>query len=596
MKVNHVTMLEYKHLFGELKGNKHAEVLALIKGIDFDVAFPIIARLNYVVREGSLKSFRDEIVFWFGSSSSLIDDYLLRIHRGYEEKEHSSLRVMNIWSNLTLLQRFLEVYQNSDNPDKNVESLNHTHDRLFKAYLLINEQYVANFNAQKVIESIPNGVGLIMKSGLTMATMLLPYHDLNHVDPADAMVSQFIKAVYFLQFAEANLPEALSEFLKPYGVSTWRDYLKGIFPIVGHALQNNKEGLGYLTVTDKNPHADTSRKFLASIAIDGKYSDFSQHDFILPRSRPLMQINSDKYLVIDNLLIYNKLYNSLFFEFKDVLKNNPHILGKVDFKGYLNDHFSESYLAKQVLDAVFNDSKYLTFSGEDIREAHAPVFQAEPDYYSRNGCDLFLFELKDTLVNGDTKQSFNVELIQDELKLKLWFKSTEKKGVVKEEPKAIRQLQNNIRRAAANALPFDANLEHKFLKIYPVLLYIDQSLSTPGVNEIIQEWFALELSHDQELGKLQDRLEIMPITMIDLDTLIVFQDEFKNGKFKLEELIPRFWGYKHGLITIGTQGITQAIYDSNLSFGAFVRLNRKKRNSPELFTDFGKLLFDDKSL
>lgn len=99
------------------------------------------------------------------------------------------------------------------------------------------------------------------------------------------------------------------------------------------------------------------------------------------------------------------------------------------------------------------------------------------------------------------------------------------------------------------------------------------SLSTPGINEIIQQWFAFELSHDSELAKVQNRLNIMPLTMIDLDTLILFQDEFKKGALRLEELIPRFWQYKQDLMMKGAQqkGF-QGIYNSNLSFGAFIRI------------------------
>ncbi|WP_443939215.1 hypothetical protein [Pedobacter sp. MW01-1-1] len=594
MKVNHVTMLEYKHLFEELTGDKSAEILTLLKGINFEIAFPIIARLNYIVRKGSLKNYEDELVFWFGSNSVLVSKYKKCIEVGYNANEHASLRLLNIWSNLSLLQRFLQVYQDSHKTEWQVDDFQTTHDRLFKAYLLINEEYVANFNSQKIFASIPENFGLIKRMGFTLAVMLLPYHDLNHVDPADAMIAQFIKAVYFLQFFEIALPEALEKFLESYGMQTWRDYMKSIFPIVGHALQNNKEGLGYLTINEQDPNSDSIRKILGNIAIEESNDDFSQYDFILPRSKPLMQINTDKYLVIDNLLVYNKLYNSLFFEFKEILKKNPHILGKVDFKSYLNDHFSESFLAKQVLDVVFNELQYLKFSGEDIRKVHAPKFDAEPDYYARNNDELFLFELKDTLINGGTKQSFNFEKLEEELKTKLWFKTVNKKGEAIETPKAIRQLLNNIHRVAANSLPFDKDLENKSLTIFPVLLYIDQSLSTPGINEVIQEWFSTELNNDPELKKIRDRISIMPLTMIDLDTLIVFQDEFKVGKFKLEDFIPRFWAYKQGLLAIGRQSVTQAIYDSNLSFGAFVRLHRKKRNAPELFMSFGKLIFDEK--
>lgn len=594
MKFNHVTVLEYKYLFGEISGDKQAEILRLLEGLNFDLAFPIVARLNNIVRKNSLKTVEEEVVMWFGSKSSLTAEYLKRIAKGYDHAEHASLRLLNIWSNLTLLERFLEVHHqgrglNNDNVDTDK-----THENLFEAYLLINELYVASFNQQKILDSIPNNVGLVMKMGVTMSTMLLPYHDLNHVDASDAMISQFIKAVYFFQFAEKYLPDMLNAFLKAYSVPTWRDYFKGIFPIVDHALRNNAEGLGYLTINENDPKAQISRLFLSTLAVGEAYSEQSSYDFITLRSKPLMQINPDKYLVIDNLLLYNKMYNSLFFEFNSLLKNKPELFRKGDFKGYLNDNFSESFLANQVLNTIFQHKRYLKFSGEEIREKYKKRFSAEPDYYVRDNDKVFIFELKDTLVNGEIKQSFDVNRIGAELRTKFWFKEYEKDGIVtKISPKAIRQIKNNLVRLAKNELPFDNDLENKKLTVYPVLLYVDQSLSTPGINDIIQQWFAFELLTEAELGPVQERFDIMPLTMIDLDTLVLFQDDFKDGNYILETLIPQFWMYKQYLFDQGAnEPGYKGVYESYLSFGAFLRMNRTQRRTPALFSEFGRLLFE----
>lgn len=297
-------MLEYKYLFLEHHGDKHGEILSLISGVDFEVAFPIIARLNFIVREGKIKNYVDEVVFWFGDKSPFVNQYLFRIERGYGAEELPKLRLLNVWSNLTLLQYFLEVFGQSEENTDRVSDIDGTHERLFKAYLLINEIYVANFNSQKVVQSVPQGVGVIMIMGLTMTAMLLPYHDLNHIDDADAMITQFVKAVYFFQFAEANLLDVLAAFLREYGVEIWKDYFKAIFPVVDHAFKNNKNGLAYLTIDPNNPRAETSRLFLRRLAIDSHDSGFSQHDFILPRSKPLLQINPEKFVIIDNLLVY----------------------------------------------------------------------------------------------------------------------------------------------------------------------------------------------------------------------------------------------------------------------------------------------------
>lgn len=585
-------MLEYKYLFPEISGDKYGEILFLISGVDFDVAFPIVARLNFVVREGKYKSFDDELDFWFGSQSPLVNQYRLRILHGYTEKEWKSLRLLNMWSNLTLLQRFLEVY-GSQNRNIHLTDIDGTHERLLKAYLLINEIYVTNFNSQRIIESIPKGGGVLMMLGLTMTTMLLPYHDLNHIDAADAVISQFIKASYFFQFAQINLPQILEVFLKSYGASNWKEYFKAIFPLIDHALKNNLNGLAYLVVDPNTQRAETSRMFLNVLAIESEDTGFTLHDFILPRSKPLFQIESDRFLIIDNLLVYNKMYNSLFFEFSGIIKQQPELFPKIDFKGYLNDEFSESYLSKQVLDSIFHNGKYLKFSGEQIRKLYGPAFIAEPDYYTRASDEVFVFELKDTFINGVTKQSSNVGRISDELKAKLWYKEIQKKDRVKVEPKAVRQIINNIKRAIVNDLPFDSDLRYKYLTFYPILLYIDQSLSTPGINEVVNQWFQTELVNDPDLVKVQGLIDVKPLIMIDLDTLIVFQDDFKNGKYDLGLMIRQFWAYKEGHLALGKLGITQALYDSTLTFGAFLRLLRKRRQTPGVFWDFAKLLFDE---
>src|SRR5690606_16297760 len=193
---------------------------------------------------------------------------------------------------------------------------------------------------------------LVIKMGFATTIMLLPYHDLNHIDPSDAMITNFIKAVHFFQFAEVNLPELIPVFLRPYGSSNWRDYFIAIFPLVDHALRKNEAGLGYLVIDENNPRAQTSMKFLSNLSISADTKGFLQQDFILPRSKPLFQIDTNKYLVIDNLLVFNKLYNSLFFEFNSVVKNHPELFDKGNFKSFYNDNFSESYLSKQVLDQI----------------------------------------------------------------------------------------------------------------------------------------------------------------------------------------------------------------------------------------------------
>lgn len=589
MSVRHVVVAEYKYLFQDFSIHKEDAIQGYIKGINLKTAFPVVARLNYSIRKEGFSSITEELIYWFGSQSPQVEIYKKRILNAYPPTEVKSVRIMNIWSNLRLLELILN---NLDEPEieQDVESVS---DKLLKAYLLINETYITSFNHRKIMDSIPDIFGKLQKTALTITTMLLPYHDLNHIDANDAFVAHFIKAIYFFQFAEEHMPEMLQGFLKSYGVESWREYIIVLIPVADHALQRNKEGLGYLNVNASQLNYKTTQKFLTMLSVGGGFIENPEIDFILLRSKPLMQVDTDRFLVIDNLLVFNKIYNSLYFEFNALLEDDPELFKKGDFKGYLNSHFSEDYLAKAVLDIVFKNEKYKKMSGAEIKKKHQKKFAAEPDYYVRYNDEIYLFELKDTYVRGDVKQSFDATKILTELKLKLWVKEFEKDGVPKASSKAVLQLINNIKRIIEDKLPFDDGLKDKKLVIFPVLLYIDQSLSTPGLNEIVQNWFFMEMGKEPAIVEASDRVQIMPLTMIDLDTLILMQDDFKDNELDLPEIIYFYWKHKQEQVMKGFQEESfQQVSKGMLPFAAFIRMGRTKRRTPDIFMEFAKIIFD----
>lgn len=589
MGVRHVTVVEYKYLFKDFDINIDNVIKDLIGGMGMKTAFPVVAKLNFTVRNEKFNSVIDELKFWFGSNSLLVNDYKRMIFNAYPKSEHQSLRILNIWSNFRLLELILQNADISEvEQDDDIIS-----DRLMKAYLLINQAYITSSNHKEILASIPNEIGKIPKIAITIATMLLPYHDINHIDPNDAFMSQSIKAIYFFQFAEKEIPEMLEKFLGLYGVKTWREYLIALLPIASHALQSNKEGLGYLNIEEGSANYEISKKFLAMLAVGDSQIENSDVDFVLLRSRPLMQLNINSFLVIDNLLIYNKIYNSLYFEFNKLLKDDRNIFSKGDFKGYLNSHFSEDFLAKSVLDIVFKNEVFFKISGSKIKASYGKKFSAEPDYYVRKNDEIFIFELKDTYIKGEVKQSFIADDMLTELKLKLWVKEYEKDGKLKKSPKAILQLINNIKRIIENALPFDQDLLDKKMIVFPVLLYIDQSLSTPGINEIIQNWFRMEVNNEPVILNALNRVHIMPLTMIDLDTLILMQDDFRDGNIDSAENIFYYWEYKRDMVHKGLEEKNFHIASNGmLPFSDFIKKRRTKRRTPDIFMEFGKLIFE----
>lgn len=131
--------------------------------------------------------------------------------------------------------------------------------------------------------------------------------------------------------------------------------------------------------------------------------------------------------------------------------------------------------------------------------------------------------------------------------------------------------------------------------IFPVLLYIDQSLSTSGLNEIVQNWFAMEISKEPTIMEAAGRVQIMPLRMIDLDTLILMQDNFRDSELDLPEIIYFYWKHKEEQVMKGfRENSFQQVSKGMLPFAAFIRMGRTSRRTPDIFMEFAKTIFDNK--
>jgi hypothetical protein len=558
-------------------------ISSYLSGITIKLAYPIAARLNHTVRNGKLSSVKDELEFWFGSQSKMVGIFDDRIKTAYPSEEYNGLRILNIWSNLRLLEYILENPEDVENElDNNI-----IYDKLIKAYLLINQMYLANLNTKNILDSIPNERGIVFKSALTFAAMSLPYHDLNHVDPLDAFIVHTIKAIYFFKFMEENLSELLNKFLQTYEVNDWKMYLRALLPIAHHALRRNTEGLSYLNLDASMKESEVQKRFLNLLSSGS--TKIPEKDFVNLRSRPLLSLSETRFLVIDNLLVFNKIYNSLYFEFNELVQSNPIILGKTNFKSYLNSHFSEDYLAKSILGVLFENE--LKISGSEIKSRYKNKIKSEPDYYAKKHNGVFLFELKDTFIKGETKQGFDPLEILKELQTKFWYTESEKNGKLKISHKAILQLIGNIVKIIENDFLFDSNVAADPLYIFPIILYVDQSLSTIGINDIICQWFSEEVLKSAAIMNRRQNIQILPVTMIDLDTLILFQDEFRDSRRDLGADIINYWNQKNELIKRGLQLKTNIISNGLLPFGQFIRLNRNNRTPPIIFEELAKAIF-----
>jgi len=580
------TVVIYSMVLGK-DGSDHLETVHkdvhLIPG---EFAFPIIGRLIYSSRHLDISSLKLEMDVWVGKGSINSQKYTELIHKSYKAHiDKNKLMVINLWSSYKLLELILEENVHKSQSD---EITANTGEELLNIYLRLNEIFIAK--TEKVWDSIPSDLPIFQRIAFHLTTSIIPYHDFTHVDTIVLLFVQFIKASYLFRFMEEALPIVLKAFLNKYHQDTWQMYLRAMMPVADHAMRAKGEGVGYLTIDENKPNANILKAFLNNLSVGDSLTYDIQQDFVLLRSKPLMKINDTKFLVMDSVLVYNKFYNSLYFEFNKIIEESPSLFTKANFKGWYNENFSEAFLCNELLNYIFNKHQYIKWPGIKVKKEYSKS-KGEPDYYSRTGNNILLFELKDSLIKGNTKQSFDYKEVEKELREKFWYYDyIDEKGKSKVNSKAVRQLKNSVKSILSKSFMFDQEYESNDLIIYPILLFLDRSLDTPGVNDILNHWFQIELANDSFI--VQSKATIMPLTTIDFDTLVQYQDVLSDNDLILEKLIPTYWNWKQHFIEKGTYKHSAEIVGKGMiSFSAFLKENFPLNKEPKVFLEIAKKLF-----
>ena len=110
-------------------------------------------------------------------------------------------------------------------------------------------------------------------------------------------------------------------------------------------------------------------------------------DFISFRNQPLIRFEENTYWVIDKNFLANRLYRSLFFGIKEqnILIEKQYKLS--NFFQFITTSFSEETLFYDVMEHILGNKSYIHYSRAEMRRKG---FSGEPDYYIRNGNDIFL--------------------------------------------------------------------------------------------------------------------------------------------------------------------------------------------------------------
>lgn len=482
--------------------------------------------------------------FYSPSYWQVVSQYV-RIRRQNPTEHHSLL------SEESLLNMFLWANGNGNIP-KTVDPIDASVMlRMFILTLLFNDDVLNNY--QRAVDSANAYPDKILHR-MFLATSF-PQHDISNIDYAQLMFTQFYKVILLLNFLETTeqYKPLFEHLLNDFNCATKSEFLKAIGGAVFSPFKGQSPGWTALTV-EKADDVIKSKEFLDKLTIGPDDAIIDQSDYLLLRDKPFQKLPGDEYRVVFDLFLVKKLYNGLIFKLSAYSNNDPGLIK--GFLGKIREEFSEAVLVYDTLGKIFESTGAVVKTGNEFKAAD---LERESDYYARKDNNAVLFESKDFYMPGPSKLSYDFATIEGELR---------KDGRL---GKAVKQLRHNIERVIAKQLVLDTDYDAAQVKIYPVVIVHDSLYSTPSLNYWVNTWLADELASLKAANTFPefDFSRIMPVTLVEIDTLILYQHHFQTKQLDFITLLDMY--HQHVRLDLQGDQADQHIFQSVLPFSEFVR-------------------------
>jgi hypothetical protein len=521
-------IVEYSQLFeGEVP-----TLNSLLKGISRSMLLKAGSYFLGFANEGSKYSnFKDFLEMFFRAENAAIGN---RIYKNILALKGGSEMGISFVNPQSILQLFEYCYNNLDENESQSEA--EAEVNTFKAIILLNQ--LNNECQGRGLAKTKHIEDEIKVPAISLA-MSYPNSEFINYNLPEILIAQLVKAVYLFEFLENrdDTKPLLAAFLGNFNCQDWKEYLRRLLPIVIAVTNAKREGIIDIVI-EKNGDFDSSVAFVNNLILSQDELLEEGYDFRAIRSRPLYSFEEGTYTVVYPLFVIEMVFKGLYFKMKQIHDNLPKeqkIRGS-NFRSFYCDNFSEQELLYKTLDEIYQGQNFVRHSGSYIKGTFGVI--GEPDYYIRNGNSALLFESKDILIDGNIKSTFDYQLYESEFCKKLYY-DTDDNG--KKSKKAVLQLLNNIERLLANQLANDTDYDSSTLNIYPILILHDRQYNVAGLNAIVNYWFSKELSLLKEKGVNIDN--VRPIAIIDIDTLILYEEVFKSGNISLDGVIDRYVEY-----------------------------------------------------
>lgn len=407
----------------------------------------------------------------------------------------------------------------------------------FRIILFINQELM-DFKTSKDIKDIAE------------LTFLISYvsNDVTNADWKQTFQTQFYYLDRLSNFLSIN-PQGLElkrKLLKHIGISDLKHYTKTIIALATlyvNEQKKNRRGCPTLnldTIKDDSGFINKSVCDYISIDInafipynsDSSTDRENNVDYRMFRSHPLIKITDNEYLIYNLPLLCERLYNSMFFDLKDLYADGDF------FQFYTKEIVEHQIFQFSMLNCLGKKSSYHYPIKEVI---HSFTDQNEdpyqPDFYIREKDALMLFECKGIKISGNIKDKADIDELIGTLKNKLFFSeeniaSRKRKKISKNV--GVTQLINHMELIEDDKFPWDSEIPDD-VSYYPVLVLEDPKLTQMGVSGIINNWYQPLI-----IEKLPEAM-CHPILVMSIDTLFLYSEVFKTHGFRA--IFDRF--FKH---------------------------------------------------
>lgn len=463
----------------------------------------------------------------FSESSKKHMPYLNKLFKAYYNKlglvEGKKVAILTYRTSLELWKRIFAIRAEeftNEVAECDIELL------LFRTILTINEKLV-NFNGRSELYKLDE---LLFLYGFIT-------NDSNSYDLQIALQPQIYYFQQLINFIPTNkvLSKASEKLLHGWGITSWQQYFSTITIIAYQTdkyIKDNANGLPIITESWVKLNQDSgllSLSLIENLSLDeDEYIPFNDDgfpskdlniDYRRFRSKPFVKLKDGTgYVVINNQLLCERLFNSLYFEFMPLINGSK---GSCGFLDYNKDFIEKVLFQNTFINCI--PSYYYTYPAKESNSTQE--LPNEPDFYARSKQgELILVECKAIKMNGECRDDGDYVRLLDELHEKIVLKTknldkTRKEHKGEPDPIGIGQLIHHIDSIEADRFQWDTKIPNNVI-YYPILVFEDIKLVQTGILSMVNRWFVERIENEKELD-LKD-VACMPVMVVSINTLYLY--------------------------------------------------------------------------